>query len=203
MLVARLNYILAMTTFDQKRCLTLQRLYEPSVMKKRGFNRAMPLAIRHGPTEYGGQGIQQILDTQGALKILCFIEHTRANDDAGIDMIIQLSAMQLEAGISQPVLEADFTKASKYITRTWLSMLWEHLHRHNLQLHVPEAWCPKPQRINDCTIMDIAGDTFGSGRRHRDLEIIQSCRIFLRVTMLSEITDATGTRLCGNAIRGE
>jgi len=202
-LVARLGYILAMTTFDDKRCLTLQRLYEPTVMKKRGFNRSMPLAIRYGPTEYAGQGIQQVADTQGALKVLCFIEHLRAGDDAGIDMIIQLSILQMEAGICQPVLESPITAASKYITRTWLSVLWSHLHKHNLQLHVPDAWRPQPQRINDQSIMAIADDIFGTGRRYRELQQIQACRLYLRVTMLSEIVDATGRRLCIASIRGE
>jgi len=203
MLMAKLCYPLAVSTFDSKRCLTLQRIYEPTVMKKRGFNRAMPLAIRYGPTEYGGQAIQQVADIQGSSKILILIDHLRVNDDAGIDMRIQLSVLQLESGLTQPVLEAPYNHASKYITRTWMSVIWEHLDKHGLQLHVPDCWCPQPQRLNDCSIMEMAGAAFGTGRKYRELQQIQACRIYLRVTMLSEITDATGTTICAASIRGE
>jgi len=169
------------------------------MIKKHGFNQSMLLAIRYGPSKYAGQGFQQIADIQGSSKILILLEHLRANDDAGIDLHIQLLALQLEAHLTKPVLEIPSTSACKYITRTWLSTTWDYLTDHNLRLHVPDCWTPSPQHINDHSIMEIADKLFGSSRKHRELEQIQLCHKYLQVTMLSEIVDA-GTQFCHNSV---
>ena len=201
-LLAKLRYPLAVTTFDTKRCTQLQKVFERTVIKKRGFDRSMARVIRYGPPEYGGLGFQHISDTQGCEKILILLEHFRALDDTGIDLIILLSVQQLEAGLCQPILSSHYRNPSKYITRTWLSVAWEYLSTHGLRLVVPGAWTPQPQRENDVAIMAVAIRLFGQGRKAKDLRVIQQCRLYLRVTMLSEITDATGRYLCNNIING-
>ena len=201
-LLAKLRYPLAVTTFDNKRCTQLQKTFEPTVVNKRGFSRKMKLAIRYGPPEYAGLGLQHISDTQGCEKILILLEHLRRQDAAGLDLLIQLSILQLEAGICQQVLTSGYNKPSKYITRTWLTIAWEYLSAHKLQLVVPHAWTPKPQRENDVAIMSVATQLYGQGRKSTDLCKIQQCRLYLRVTMLSEITDATGRLICNNIING-
>jgi len=59
----------------------------------------MSSPIRYGPRKYAGLELQHISDTQGGLKIQALIEHLRAQDESGTDMLIQLSVLQLDAGI--------------------------------------------------------------------------------------------------------
>jgi len=151
----------SITTFSQKQCQTLQRIYKPTVVKKREFNHSMPLAIRYGPVKYGGQNFQKLFDVQGSAKVCIFIEHLRANDEFGINLCIQLSVLQLKAGICEPILVTPFTTPAKYVTPTWLTMLWDYIMSHDLQIDVPDCWVPKPQHENDLAIMAVASRMFG------------------------------------------
>jgi len=111
-------------------------------VKKRGFNRSMPLAIRYGPMEYGGQNFQKLFDIQGGSKVNILLEHLRANDNAGNDLQIQLFVLQLEPGLCQPILTTLFRTPSKYVTLTWLTMLWDYITEHDLQIDIPDCWTP-------------------------------------------------------------
>jgi hypothetical protein len=200
-LMAQLKYPLAITTFDDARCKKLQAISERTMLNKCGFKKTFSLPIRYGPKKFGGLEIQHLRDIQGSSKVRQLLESLRAGDEAGTDMLIHLSILQLEAGICEPVLTTDSTIPSKYITPSWLSYAWGYLTRHNLQIHVPGAWTPKPQRVNDKALMSLAGSFFGKGKQQAKLERIQRCRLYLRVTMLSEICDASGKTICPNIVQ--
>jgi len=55
-----------------------------------------------------------------------------------------------------------------------------------------DAWVIKPLRQNDIFIMEAVNEL---GLTPRQLEQINACRMYLRVTMLAEIVDHTGTTI--------
>ena len=105
-------------------------------------------------------------------------------------MMISLSASQLEAGTDKPILEQKWDDYSKYITPTWITKTWEFLSENNIQLWIPDTWTPSPQRINDTFIMDHVTRLYN--KSPATLQKINRCRMYLKATTISDITEATG-----------
>ena len=195
-----LGFPLGVTTFTKAECNKLQATFQAKLVAKMGFNRTMANSIRYGPIQYGGLGLKTIWNEQGLKHALLAITHLRASDADGTNMMISLSASQLEAGTDKPILEQKWDDYSKYITPTWITKTWEFLSENNIQLRIPDTWTPLPQRINDTFIMDHATRLYN--KNPATLQKINRCRMYLKATTISDITEATGRSIEDHAWKG-
>lgn len=195
------GFPLGITTFNSKQCEKLQATFQGTWIAKMGFSRSMAKAIRYGPAHYGGAWLRTIEGVQGQKHIQLALFHLRAMDEVNESLLITLSISQLQAGIQRPILHSSWETYGSYITDTWLTKTWEYLSTHNIQLDVPNAWTPKPQRINDSFIMELAVQ-FRPTKNKAYLHHIQLCRLYLQVTTISDIVDATGKYLEPNITKG-
>eukprot|EP00957_Ditylum_brightwellii_P005489 420403-Ditylum_brightwellii.AAC.1 len=69
--------------------------------------------------------------------------------------MVALSYTQLISGISTQYLK-DVTADLSYVPATWLGSIREFLAQCKSSLSIPNCWTPKPQQVNNTTIMDIA-----------------------------------------------
>ena len=196
-----IGFPLGITTFTQPECTKLQSSFQSKFVAKMGYNQTMANAIRYGPIQYGGIALKTIWTEQGLKHLLLALFHLRANDIVGTEMRISISASQLEAGIQEPLLQCDWKTYRKYLTRTWITTTWEFLSKTQLQLRIPNIWTPSPQRQNDSFLMTHASETYNKGTA--TLKKINRCRLFLKVTTLSDITDATGRYIESNIWKGQ
>ena len=188
-----IGFPLGVTTFSKAECNKLQAGFQAKFIAKMGYNRTMANAIRYGPQQYGGVGLRTIWTEQGLRHTLLALFHLRANDELGNTLQISIAASQLEAGIQQPILQTNWRAYGSYLTKTWITHTWEFLAEHNMQIRIPDVWTPQPQRQNDTFLMDHANVMYQNGAATR--QKINRCRLFLRVTTLSDITDATGRHI--------
>ena len=74
-----------------------------------------------------------------------------------------------------------------------MTHLWQECQSHGIDLrfHAESFWVPKPVRVHDVCIMDIAS-TMYTGRQ---LHHINMCRLALKVMYLSDITSVDGRRV--------
>jgi ribonuclease HI len=105
-------------------------------------------------------------------------------------LMAQLCWAQVVAGISRSILEYPEVEIPQIQNELWIITLREFLAKSQLRLCIPDIPLPSPRRINDKVLMDFVGH-FSPSEQQR----INRCRIYLKVELLSEICDASGTIL--------
>jgi len=94
---------------------------------------------------------------------------------------------QIYAGIQQPILED--TKEITWIPHSWISSIRQFLHTTNSKICLQNPWTPKDWRVHNHCIMDNAMQCRPSSL----LKTVNSVRMYLCVSLLSEISDSSGT----------
>jgi hypothetical protein len=113
---------------------------------------------------------------------------------------IALHWAQYCAGVSFPILETTNTPLHQ-VEAEWIISMRKYLNKIQGQLQIANASVPPKMREHDEYIMDIAMDT----KKFKPSQIrrINYCRMYLNVTTLSDITNATGDIIDPAAIVGK
>ena len=135
------------------------------------------------PVFYGLEQLIQKIDT-----IHRFINNT----DFKHLITSMIDSFQLASGISVPVLENKQWKI-KYINSTWTTSLIQALQQYNIQLKTQPTLQLTNQRTNDSNIME--NELNDDDELTTELKQFNTCRIFLQVNYLSEITTIEGKSL--------
>jgi hypothetical protein len=119
-----IQYPLGATCFSAKQCSKLQARYLPTFLSKMGINRSTATAVRHGPSLYGGMDTFQLNTEQGVQHTALTVAHLRKDDEVGRMFTISIDHLQLQAGVSWPVLSQPGHKQRLYVdpyhvTNTW------------------------------------------------------------------------------------
>jgi hypothetical protein len=82
----------------------------------------------------------------------------------------------------------------------WLPSIWQFLNRANLKIFIRKAYVPQLQRKHDIALMD-----FFHSLKYKPavLKTLNSCRLYLQVIFLSDITTASGTEIEDDAKQGK
>lgn len=99
---------------------------------------------------------------------------------------------QVVAGTSWSILENTSDKLPHLAEEKWIASVREFLDESQLKIYIPQLAPDKRQCEKDEYIIDYA---IKLGFRNTELERINRCRIFLRATTISDISDSTGTRI--------
>jgi len=118
------------------------------------------------------------------------MKHLRANTTVGQVYATTLNHYQLMSGLSQPILED--TRPIHWSTARWVDQLRAFLHGIKSTIHIHNPWLPTARREHDHFIMD---DVLHVQVPRRQALQIQHVRLFLNVTVLSEIVDHRGTHV--------
>jgi hypothetical protein len=197
---AMIQYPLGATCFTDKQCSTIQAKYLPTFLSKMGINRATATAVRHGPTTMGGMNIFNLHTEQGIQKTKLVLAHLRKNDAVGRMLSTSLDHLQLQAGVSWPVLSKPGHLQRKYVDACYLSHLWEFLDSINSNLHLdPDTWLYH-QRQHDTFIMEEFSQL--PDIRPIDLVHAQRCCLYLGITTIADITTSNGQTICAWALNG-
>ncbi len=83
-------------------------------------------------------------------------------------------------------------KVHSLIDNTWIMDKWKFAHRAKLEIEIEGHWTPKLTWQHDCALMDLAltlhFDTY-------QLRCINTCRLYLKVITISDVTNARGDRV--------
>jgi hypothetical protein len=195
-----IQYPLGATCFNTKQCKQLQARYLPTFLTKMGINRYTATAIRHGPTFYGGMDNFQLETEQGVLHTTLTVAHLRKDDEVGRMFQFSLEHLQLQSGVSWPVLSKPGHKQRLYVDPCHLTNTWAFLDSVGSHIRLePEQWI-RTQRTGDTFIMESISNLHNI----KPIELVhaQRCRLYLGVTTLADISTSNGRRLCEWAING-
>ena len=154
-----------------------------------GYCSKMPRAVVFGPSKYGGMDWENPATICLYEKIKFLLGSIRLQDVVGQLLLIQLSWMQLYAGISIPILE--YNKSLDYLPPGWIKNLHEYLVDSTVQIELFGGWVPARQREHDAIIMDYVLHHTPSWM----WSAINRCRLFLKVTTLADLTTIDGRQI--------
>ncbi len=185
----RLEYPLALTGFTPKECAKIQSPAINVFLQKMGYARTLPRAVVFGPQPLGGVGFHDYETEQGLAHIKTFVGHVREpRSRPGTLLRSSLNWCQRHAGLSTPILDCTKEKLD-YVETCWIMDLRKFLKQSKLAIVTTNAWTPAKLRRNDTCIMEVINKEFTQGQ----LRKINACRMYLRVTYLSEVVTADGT----------
>jgi len=195
----KLTYPLPVCSLTQKQCRVIQAPALAALLPKLHLNRHSPRAVLFGGLKYGGLELPELYTDQGYGQLRLLIGHLKLRDEVGLQILCFLSELQLFIGSHKPVFSLSYPVYGQWVGDFWLVSIWRHLSQINFLLEIEEAWCPVLPRQFDDAIMDVAiCFPFTS----KQLQEINSCRLFLQVLTISDIADAQGIRLLKSAYLG-
>jgi hypothetical protein len=105
---------------------------------------------------------------------------------------VAVSWYQYEAGVSWSLFE-DVKTSVKYTSARWLSSLKNFLATINGHFDLDDVYITPPQREHDIHLMDLV--TRSEAFTEKEAAILNHCRMYLNVTMVSDISTAKGDML--------
>ena len=128
-------YALPAVTVDKESLQRVQSTMLEVATQKLGASKATPLAICHGPHEYGGLDMPDLRTELGISTLKFFRQAIYSSSETGRLLLISLKYSQLEASIPEHLLERPDIHLS-YITPTWITSMRQFMYQHNVTVTV-------------------------------------------------------------------
>ena len=176
----------------------LKRLFRPVLdvlLHTLGLNKRFPLALVHAGPDALGLGIDDLPTLQGVAQLQLLMGHLNKADRTGDLIEITLGSLEMEIGLGKCPLWYPHTTTLEHVSDTWVSSIGRFLHRLKCRVETRTTRQVEVQRENDYFIMQLALDG------NFNLPLVQQCRLWLRVSTVADISDASGRRLEKWALR--
>jgi hypothetical protein len=182
-MVPSVKYPLPQSFFSQKALDKAQSTVMSTIIAKCGYNRKTSHAILYAPTAFAGGGFIHWYTLQGEGQISLFLKHWRSDTLISQTLRINAAWNQWQSRFSEPILESTDLPAPHLESR-WYKSMRQFLH----------YWIGQgPESLHDFHIMDYA---ISSGLfDDEQIKIANYHRLYLNVTSVSELFDASGTHM--------
>ena len=204
-----MRYCLPITTFSAAECNKIQGPFISAIINCLGMNRNTKRVACHGPLRLGGMAIMDVATEQFASRLHLIMTNVRKGNPTGRAMVHAMSMYQMHLGCERPFFELD---PSNYpvLPSTTLScqFLWNELRKIKAVLTIPSMWKPTSTTRDDRAIIDSFVETIkerkGTPGFINPIAIYQAnaCRLYLKVTWISDICTFLGDRIAPWAFFG-
>jgi len=188
--IPALSYPLPATSMDPVKIQETQNQVTALFLSNMGYSRLFPRSVAFASATIGGIGLRHFGFEQDVQKVISLLKHGRAQTHHWPIMQCLLESYQLYAGIRKPILED--TGPLPWCPEGWVTSLRHFLFQIQGQILLNTTWSVPERRLGDRHIMDDARSLHLSRTEYIDMNNV---RLFLRINMLSEITDHTGHRI--------
>ena len=192
-----LSYGLGTTNLTHQELDTIQKPIIHYILPKLGYNRHFPRAVVFGSPQFGGLNFKSLYIEQGTQHIMLLLKHYRYNNSIGQLLRISIRWLWLIAGFSFCPLRRP-QKTYHHITDRWFRTTIHFLYECKASLELDE----RPNvlsRENDSCLME---DFLLFAPTKTTLLRLNRCRLFLRVTTLSDLTSIDGKHIMRNCWDG-
>ena len=118
--MAKLRYISSVVCFTREKAGIINRKVVAQCLPASGYNRNFPRTVVYGPCRYGGFGWETCASVQILEKLKFFFTHMRRQDKLGQLLRILIETVQLQSGLSEPIL------ITKIGWQSWVEATWLH-----------------------------------------------------------------------------
>jgi len=168
----------------------MQKPATTAFLTKLGYLRTFPRAITYALIDWGGLGFRHLGHEVGIQQSLQFLKHLRLNTSIGQILQIHIQHYQLASGFKRSILED--TWPIPWSNAPWMDWLRQFLRHINRKLLLKNPWVSMTRWHNDQHIMS---DILEYQLPKNQLIAINSIQLYLKVNVLFELTDHTGTTL--------
>jgi len=192
-----ISYPLPVTTLTIQQCEKLGNKLFSAMLPKCGISSKFPVVYRHLPRKYQGLGLPHLYLDQESRKLQELLVHSTDESPCWKQMQLSLELAQLETGTCDIVYNSPHQLALLMPT-TWVRSQWLFLSKHGITI---KGWRHQHplQRKNDQPIMEAFQR---AGVSTTTLKILNSCRLYLRVLTISDITDGYGESILDESLKG-
>jgi hypothetical protein len=166
---------------------------------KGGYVLTFPHKVKVGPTRYGGIEMRPLEIEQTVHQVQAFLKHLRCAGENQDMLRIVLAWALLATGMGFSLLgtPASSVPHLECVLTQSVHMSLAHI---DTQIDCTETFVYKPRCLSDCHLMDaICTDTQYTAI---EVRLVNGCRLFLQVTMLSDITKPNGREINPNYYKG-
>ena len=188
-----LRYPLPATTFTEEEAALILRRFYQFLIPTLGACRNIPKALRHAPTSLLGLGLPSPYVEQGSAQIRYLLVHGSIPSFLGDAYRISLEQLQLEIGVSTPVLETSFPRYGHLATDCLLKSIWEFLWKHEIRLRGTATPLPCEQRESDGFLMELITTELRMSKR--EVLGFNRCRLHMEAMTLADVTTGDGTAI--------
>jgi hypothetical protein len=187
-----LKYVLPQCFFPEHQLYRAERKTIQPILAKCGYNRNTALELRYAPITYAGCGFVKWYTIQGEGQIQLFIKHWRTDTMISMTLRVALGWSQWQSGLSNSILH-DTRTILPHLECRWIKSLRTFLHKIHATITLENPRTVPHEREFDQHIMEsvISSKLFSLA----DIKIINYCRLYLHVTTISELFDATGQHI--------
>lgn len=195
----KIIYPLPCSSLTQKQCQYVQAPALAALIPKLHVNRHIAHVIIFGAHRYGGLSLPDLYTDQGYGQLKLLIGHIKLGDDIGKLILIAMSHLQLHIGSEFPFFTCSYPPYAKWIDQNWLASIWKHMHQLQIKVEVENHWTPRRARQNDVLLMD---EFMKYNLTPSQLRMINYCRLYLQVLLLSDIATADGRFILPSIFQG-
>jgi hypothetical protein len=170
-----------------------------AILPKLHLNRHTPRAVLFAGPQYGGLSLLETYTDLGHGHLSYFIGHLKLGDDVGNLIRTLITHTQLQTGSATQFFKLSYPEYSKWIDSTWITDIWKITHQARLVIEVEDHWLPWLSRQHDVALMDFA---LSLNLNPHQLTCINTYRLHLQVTTLSDITTAAGDMIAPCILAG-
>jgi hypothetical protein len=157
-------------------------------------------SVIYGSVRFGGVGFQNLWILQGVEQACQFLKQWRSSSTAGSLSRTTLAWAQHNSGCPFPLLEYP-EKAVPHLEAVWFASLRQFLTEVQCRIKVDTPYIYPKQREGDIHLMDL----FQDRKKYSPAEMrsLNCCRLYMDVTVVSDICDASGRNLLAAAMDGD
>ena len=192
-LAKSLEYPLAATTLTLKQCHEIEKGLLDTALHALGLPRRLPRAILFAPKQFMGFGFPDIWFLQAYHHIAACLEYGDAPDSNPTGALLRETSehLRIELGLPNSPFGYDYALFGKSTTPCYLHTAWDFCSRSGFELR--DGLPPTPiSRDGDIFLMEAFSLLRYSATQ---LRILNQCRLYLQVELLSDLTTGDGTAL--------
>ena len=193
------TYPMATTTIPEKSLTKIQHRSTSKFLNRVGYARTMPHAVVYGPSCLGGADFRHFYDEQGSRQMELVLKHFRHKSTINDHLRIALGWAQQMSGSSSPILRHPHLNLP-HLEATFFQSLRKYLTDTDSFLELQDTFIVPLQRRHDRHLMDLVLES----NLFKDKQICQinSCRMYLQVHTISDLSNARGTHMHPNMLQG-
>jgi len=153
-----------------------------------GINRNVKREWRTLHRAFGGIGLFSFPVEQTIGMINMLIQHYGAGTTLAKKISASIEALQLEVGCAGCPFTENYDELHLLATPCWTKSVWERLHYYKFGIHLAYPMIPFPRKRDSLMVRLF----WEAGYRDQQLQILNRCRLALKLLFLSDIATACG-----------
>ena len=198
-IIKSLEYPLAATTFTDDELTSIIAPALQSGLPSSGICRSFPRAILYGSLSAQGLGLHNLYHTQNIRHIKDIVDQTWKNTPSAKLLRANMELLRLDAGIAGHLFTQNIPIPWVTTKNTIVYNTLEFCQQHRITFEEPGATL-QLKREGDALLME---GFIAAGATIPDLCSLNRCRLYMRVTTISDISTGDGERLSTKAYNRE